>query len=98
VRGVHWPDERVVAATVVEFFTSDRPCLLTQTPTRDERGLRWSLEQEVGPALETFSPRRLGRLALAQRPGASLAAYAAAVEARLTPGGVSPGCRWETPG
>lgn len=98
VRGFSWPDENVVTWLVAYFVSADRLCLLTQNSASDKGGLRRILDEEVGPALESLSPPRIGLLVLCKSAGTTLAEYAKAVEHRLRHGEVSPGYRWELTG
>lgn len=94
-RGTSCPDEVVVAQLVAYFLNNDRLCLLTQNTKSDLAGLRWILETEVAPVLEELVPKRLGLLALVQKPGSRLEEYCALVERRLTTEEIQAGFRWE---
>jgi hypothetical protein len=94
-RGTSWPDEGVVAHLVGYFLYCDRICLLTQNTSNDADGLRRILQTEVAPVLEALVPRRLGFLALVQKPRAPLEEYSALVEQRLATTEIQAGFHWE---
>jgi hypothetical protein len=77
------------------FVTNDRLCLLTQNTRNDAAGLRWILQTEVAPALDALQPKRLGLLALVQKPGSPLSEYCGSVEHWLSTRDVEPGFRWQ---
>ena len=92
-RGSTWPDENVVALAVANLSTMN-VCILTSNTRNDANGLRRILQTEVRPALEGLKHAPVGVLVLAQAPGTSLAAYAAAVEKRLRSGRIEEVFEW----
>jgi hypothetical protein len=92
---VSWPDEGVVTQLVTYFLTNDRLCLLTHNTRNDLAGLRRILQTEVAPALDALQPKRLGLLALVQKPGSPLNEYCGSVEHWLATRDVEPGLRWQ---
>jgi hypothetical protein len=90
-----WPDEGVVSLLVCGFLRSERVCLLTGNTSQDADGLYRILHEEVGPALESIQPKRLGLTALVRRPGSTLSEYAQAVEAWFKTTTVQPGFLWK---
>lgn len=93
--GSSWPDEGVVAQLVTYFLVYDRLCLLTQNTKNDSAGLLRILQDEVGPVLDEMKPKRLGLLALVQKPGSRLNDYCISVEHWLTTKEIEPGFRWQ---